>query len=113
MIKNFTWTRTTKTLDSLGRTASSSAITTSLTVQVTPISENDLFVSEMGNEIRGSFIVYCEADFTVSGTDYNLEPNDMLTDSDGKKYLIKEVESAIGREFRIFRKCIVRSVENG
>ena len=116
MSENVTWARTSLTKDEFGR-ASDSSETFSETIEVLiqPITEKDKDIQTKGIAITGHMKAFVKPSYDLTGGGSSApKVGDTFTRADGQLY---EVETIVGKyagsNIEVFRKIVLREIDNG
>ncbi len=116
MSEDVTWTRTSQPEDEFGRaSASSDTITETISVLIQPITEKDKDILAAGVAITGHMKAYVKHSYDLSGGGSSTpKVGDNFTRSDGQLYEVKTVIGKYsGSNIEIFRKLVLREIDNG
>ena len=109
-----TWIRYERTEDEFGRSSlDTESWSKSINLVVQPLTEKDREVSVSGEQINSYMKAYCEPSFYVDGTFgvQGIKTGDFITYKT-KQYLVEKVAGKFGGSDEVFRKVIMKAVDN-
>ncbi len=116
MSEDVTWVRTSQTKDEFGRaSASSETFSETISLLIQPITEKDKDIQAKGIAITGHMKAYAKPSYDLSGGGSSTPTvGDTLTRTDGQIY---EIETIVGKyagsNIEVFRKLVLREIDNG
>lgn len=109
-----TWERKTPTEGEMGQEASSSTDwSVSINILIQPITERDRDITALGVSVSGHMKAYARRRYEVSaGTYQTVNEGDYLTDADGQLYIVETVVGKFGGGSEIYRKLVLKMIDN-
>ena len=111
-----TWSRASKTEDEMGRISGSSSWTKEINVIIQPITEKDKDVLPAGIRVTGYVKAYVRWQYKVSDAVgwVSVRTGDTFIRDDGNEYMVEKIIGKYGgAKTEVFRKLILREIDNG
>jgi len=114
-MESVTWVKKTLTEDEFGREDSSTeSLNESIDIVLQPLVQKDREVLGIGVSVSGYMKAYVKHEYVFSEVSYVVDTGDFITNEEGDEYVVVEVEDVLeGGEAEVFRKLILREVDNG
>jgi len=109
-----TWVRNVNVEDEMGRQASTSeTFSQVISLMIQPITEKDRDVTALGISVSGHMKAYCRHEYTTSTGTSTPTVGDFIT-SASQEYIVEQIVGKYnGKGAEVFRKLILREVDNG
>ncbi len=110
-----TWVRNANVEDPMGREASTSeTFSQVMSLMIQPITEKDRDITALGISISGHMKAYARHQYETSVGKQAIKTGDFLTASNDDEYIVEKIIGIYnGKGTEIYRKLILREVDNG